>query len=140
VELPMLTGIGYVTNSVAEIAGKRNVYSGQPFDPNADSDTVKSFVSEFAERSKKELPGQYTVPLYIDAGAYESIRIIADALQAAGAKPSDAVKEPRRKVRDDMRTLKDYQGLGITRTMDEHGDAVKPTQVFETVEGVWKKM
>jgi branched-chain amino acid transport system substrate-binding protein len=140
VAMPMLTGIGYVTNSVAEIAGKRNVYSGQPFDPNADSETVKSFVTEFEARSKKELPGQYTVPLYIDAGAYESIRIVADALKATGAKPGDDIKEIRTKVRDYMSKLKDYQGLGNTLTIDEHGDAVKPTQVFETIDGAWKKM
>lgn len=140
VEMPMLTGIGYVTNSVAEVAGDRKVYSGQPFDPNGSSETVKAFTEEFAKRSKEQLPGQYTVPLYIDAGAYESIRIIADALKETGAKPSDSTDDIRVKIRDYIAGLKDYQGLGNTLSIDENGDAVKPTLVFETDGGTWNKL
>lgn len=139
VDLPMLTGIGFVTDSVAQIAGDRSVFSGQPFDPKAESDTVKSFVTEFEERSKKQLPGQYTVPLYIDAGAYESIGIIAEALKQSGAKPEDDISQTRTKVRDYLSTLKNHEGLGNTLSIDENGDAVKPTMVFETSGGVWNK-
>lgn len=140
VAMPMLTGIGYVTNSVAEVAGDRKVYSGQPFDPNSADDTVKTFSAEFAKRSKQDLPGQYTVPLYIDAGAYESIKILADALRASNAKPGDSTEDIRVKIRDYIANLKDYQGLGNSLTIDENGDAVKPTLVFETDKGSWNKL
>lgn len=140
VDMPLLAGIGYVTNSVAEVAGGRKVYAGQPFDPKSDASAVQSFAAEFAKRSKEQLPGQYTVPLYIDAGAYESIKIIAEALKAANAKREDDIKGMRVKVRDYLATLKDFQGLGNTLTIDENGDAVKPTLVFETVDGSWKKL
>lgn len=140
VDMPMLTGIGYVTNSVAKASGDRSVYSGQPFDPNSDSPSVKEFADNFAELSEEKLPGQYTVPLYIDAGAYETVKIIASALKDTGVKPSDEIKDIRVKVRDYIADLKDYQGLGNTITIDENGDAVKPTLVFKTKDGAWEKM
>ncbi|MBP6018294.1 MAG: ABC transporter substrate-binding protein [Burkholderiaceae bacterium] len=140
VDMPMLTGIGYVTNSIAEVANDRHIYSGQPFDPNNKTPDVEAFVTEFKARSAKELPGQYTVPLYIDAGAYESIKIIADALKATGAKPDDDLAKSRANIQTYISTLKDYQGLGNTLSIDKDGDAVKPTIVFRTEDRSWKKL
>lgn len=138
--VPMYSGLGYVTESVAEAAREIKVYSGQPFDPDSDDPKVKSFVKMFKERSEKELPGQYTTPTYIDAGAYETMMILADALRAAKATATSDVKELRTKVRDHLAGLKDYQGLGNKLSFNEEGDAIKPTLIYRTGNGSrWEK-
>lgn len=139
VRMPLLGGLGFVTESVAKVAGDLDFYSGQPFDPGSSDPSVVAFVKEFKMRSEKELPGQYTTPLYIEAGAYESVKIIADGLRAGKLKPGGDLKVARLVVRDHFASLKDYRGLGNTLTINEEGDAVKPTIVFHTKNGVWEK-
>jgi branched-chain amino acid transport system substrate-binding protein len=140
VKMPLLGGLGFVTESIAQVAGSIDFYSGQPFDPNSSDPAVTAFVREFKERSAKELPGQYTTPLYIEAGAYESVIMIADALRAAKVRPGNDVKKAREAVRTHLTGLKDHRGLGNTLSFNEEGDAVKPTLVFHTNNGNWERL
>lgn len=140
VKIPLIGGLGFVTDSIAQVSGGLDFYSGQPFDPGSSDPSVVAFVKEFKERSEKELPGQYTTPLYIEAGAYETVKIIADALKAAKIRPGGDLKTAREAVRDYFAALKDYQGLGNTITINAEGDAVKPTLVFHTKDGRWERL
>lgn len=137
--VPMFAGLGYVTESVAEAARDIELWAGQPFDPNAADAATTAFVKEFKARCEKELPGQYTTPTYIDAGAYETVRILADAFKAAGATPKSNPADVRTKVRDHLAGLKDYQGLGNKLSINGDGDAVKPTLLYRTSAGKWTK-
>lgn len=138
--VPMFGGLGYVTESVAEAAGEIPVFSGQPFNPDSEDPDVQAFVEEFRKRVEEQLPGQYTTPTYIDAGAYESVHIIADALREAGFEPGGNVAEIRAAVRDFFSGLEDYQGLGNKISINEEGDAVKPTLIYMTEDGRWTEM
>lgn len=140
VQMPLLGGLGFVTDSIARVAGGLDFYSGQPFDADSDNPSVVAFVKEFKERCTKELPGQYTTPLYIEAGAYESVIMIADALRVAKVRPGDEAKKIREAVRAHLAGLRNYNGLGNTLSFNDEGDAVKPTLVFHTENGKWHKL
>lgn len=133
--IPLMGGIGFITDAVAQSAGDLEFFCGQPFDANADDAVVQKFTREFAARSEKELPGQYTMPSYIEAGAYEAVYMIADALRPFSQ--SD-LKTQRTAVRDFLATLKNYRGLGNTISFNAEGDAEKPTLVFRTSKGKWE--
>lgn len=135
--VPMFGGLGYITESVAEAAGPVTVYAGQPFDPDAEDPQVESFVAEFRERVAEQLPGQYLTPTYIDAGAYETVNIFADAIAASEIGPDGDLDALRTAIRDYIAGLEDYQGLGNELSINEEGDAVKPTLIYETVDGRW---
>ena len=138
--VPMFAGLGYVTDSVADAAKDLEVWAGQPFDPNGSDAATQAFVKTFKARVEKELPGQYTNPTYIDAGGYETVRMLADAYKAAGATPKSAPAEVRAKVRDYLAGLKSFQGLGNTLSINAEGDAIKPTLLYRTGGGKWTKV
>ena len=71
--VPMFAGLGSITDAVAEAAKDVPVFAGQPFDPSSDDPHVKAYVKAFSAQSEKELPGQYSNPIYADAGAYEGV-------------------------------------------------------------------
>ncbi len=138
--VPMFAGLGYLTETVAEAAGGIDLWAGQPFDPNAADPKVRQFVQTFKARAEKEMPSQYSTPTYIDAGAYESMYIVADALRQAKATPQSAPKEIREKVRAHLAGLKSYAGLGNQLSINQDGDAVKPTLVYRASGGRWAKL
>ncbi|MCL4182715.1 MAG: ABC transporter substrate-binding protein [Burkholderiaceae bacterium] len=137
--VPMFAGLGYLTETVAKAAGDIDLWAGQPFDPNAADSKVHKFVQTFKGRAEKEMPGQYSTPTYIDAGAYEAMYILADALREAKATPASSPKDVREKVRAYLAGLKAYVGLGNQLSINEEGDAVKPTLVYLTGGGRWVK-
>ncbi|OQZ07395.1 MAG: hypothetical protein B6D36_00100 [Planctomycetes bacterium UTPLA1] len=137
--VPIFAGLGYLTETVAKAAGDIDLWAGQPFDPGADDPKVRQFVQTFKARAEKEMPGQYSTPTYIDAGAYEMMYILADALREAKATPDSLPKEVREKIRAYLAGLKSYSGLGNRLSINEEGDAVKPTLVYKTEGGRWVK-
>lgn len=137
--VPMFAGLGYLNEGVAQAAGPLVIWAGQPFDPGSSDPKVQKFVKDFTARAEKELPGQYMTPTYIDAGAYESVYILVDALRRGGAKPQSDVKEVRAKVRDTLTGLSAYAGLGNTLSINAEGDAVKPTLIYRSGTGRWVK-
>ena len=135
--VPMFAGQGYITASIAAAANDLQLWSGQPFDPDANDPKVQKFSAEFKARVEKELPGQYTSPTYIDASAYESIHVLADALRAGKVMPSTDPKQARELVRNYLATLKGYPGLGNILNINAEGDTVKTTMVYRTRGGKW---
>ena len=138
-KVPMFAGLGTITEGVSTAAKDIAVYAGQPFDAAADDTKVQAFVKEFRARSEKQLPGQYSTPIYADAGAYESVYLLADAMRAGKIDAKTEVVEARTKIRDYMAKVKDFKGLGNTLYINAEGDAVKTPLIFRTVNGVWKR-
>ncbi len=138
--MPMFAGLGYLTETVAEAAGPIDLWAGQPFDPNAADPKVQRFVQTFKTRAEKEMPGQYSTPTYIDAGAYETMYILADALRQANATPQSTPKDVREKVRAHLAGLTSYLGLGNQLSINKGGDAVKPTLLYRSSGGRWVKL
>lgn len=138
--VPMFAGLGTVTEAVSEAAKDIPLFAGQPFDSTSSDPRVQAYVKEFRARSEKQLPGQYSKPIYADAGAYEGIYIFAEAMRSAKIDGKTPVKEARLKIRDFITGLKDFKGLGNTITINKDGDAVKQTIIFRTQAGVWKRL
>jgi branched-chain amino acid transport system substrate-binding protein len=134
---PMFAGLGSITNAVSEAAKDIPVFAGQPFDPSSDDPHVKAYVAEFKARSEQQLPGQYSNPIYADAGAYEGIYMLAAAMKASQIDATTPVAEARTRIRDYLAALKDFPGLGNTIDINKDGDAIKKTIVFATKGGVW---
>lgn len=138
--VPMFAGLGSVTEAVSEAARDIPLFSGQPFDSTSSDPRVQAYVKEFKARSEKALPGQYSNPIYADAGAYEAVYILADAMRAAKIDGKTPVKEARLKIRDHITALQGFKGLGNTITINKDGDAVKQSIIFRTQAGVWKRL
>ena len=137
--VPMFAGQGYITGSMATAANDLQLWAGQPFDPESPDANVKKFVAEFKTRVEKELPGQYVSPTYIDASAYESIHVLADAMRASKITPATDPKQAREQIRAYLASLKGYQGLGNVINMNQDGDTVKTTMVYRVRAGKWVK-
>ena len=137
---PMFAGLGSITEGVSEAAKDIEVYSGQPFDSSANDPQVQAYVKEFRARSEKQLPGQYSTPIYADAGAYESVYLFAEAIRAGKIDPKTPVAEARTKIRDYLAGVKSFKGLGNTLSINADGDAVKASLIFRTQGGVWKRL
>lgn len=137
--VPMFAGQGYITASMATAAGDLNLFAGQPFDSDSSEPNVQKFVADFKARVDKEIPGQYTSPTYIDASAYESIHVLAEALRAGKVTPTTDPKQARELVRTYLAALKGYKGLGNTLNMNAEGDTVKTTMVYRTRAGKWAR-
>jgi ABC-type branched-subunit amino acid transport system substrate-binding protein len=135
--VPMFAGLGSITDAVAIAAQDIHVFAGQPFDPSSDDPHVKEYVAEFKARSEKQLPGQYSNPIYADAGAYEGVYMFAAAIKAGKIDAATPVPEARTRIRDYLATLKDFPGLGNTIDINKDGDAIKKTIVFATQGGAW---
>ena len=135
--VPMFAGLGSITDAVADAAKGIHVFAGQPFDPHSDDPKVVAYVQAFRARSERDLPGQYSNPIYADAGAYEGLYMLAAAMKAGGITPSTPVKEARTKIRDYLTGLKEFPGLGNSIEINKDGDAIKKTIVFATQNGAW---
>ena len=135
--VPMFAGLGSITDAVADAAKGIHLFAGQPFDPHSDAPEVVDFVRAFRARSEHDLPGQYSSPIYADAGAYEGLHMFAAAMKAGGITPATPVKEARAKIRDYLTGLKNFPGLGNSIEINKDGDAIKKTIVFATQNGVW---
>lgn len=137
--VPMFGGLGSITDAVSDAAQTIHVFAGQPFDPSSDEPKVVAYVKEFRSRSEKQLPGQYSNPIYADAGAYEGVYMFADAMKVAGITATTPVKDARAKIKDHLTGLKDFPGLGNAIEINKDGDAIKKTIVFDTEGGRWKR-
>ena len=136
-DVPMFAGLGSITDAVADAAKAIPVFAGQPFDPSSDDLHVVTYVKEFAAVSEKALPGQYSNPIYADAGAYEGVYMFAAAIKAGKIDGTTPVKEARTRIRDYLTSLTDFPGLGNAIAINKDGDAVKKTIVFATKDGKW---
>lgn len=138
--VPMFAGLGSITEAVSAAARDIPVFAGQPFDSTSSDPRVQAYVKEFKARSEKKFPGQYSTPIYADAGAYEAIYIFAEAMGAAKIDSKTPVKEARLKIRDYLTGLKGFKGLGNTIVINKDGDAVKQSIIFRTQGGTWKRL
>ena len=136
-DVPMFAGLGSITDAVADAAkGIRCSPASRSTRPRTIR-TSMTYVKEFAAASEKALPGQYSNPIYADAGAYEGIYMFAAAIRAGKITGATPVKEARTRIRDYLASLRDFPGLGNAIAINKDGDAIKKTIVFATKDGKW---
>lgn len=139
-DVPIYGGASMAVPQTTELAGKaaEGVYAGSTFVATLDDPTVSAFVDEYTKRAKKELPqGSAQLPGYIDAGAYETIKLIAEAMKTAN---TESIDEQRSHVRDFLADVKGFQGLGTKIQVNADGDAIKPIMILQVQSGQFQRI
>ena len=91
-----------------------------------------------AEQYKKRTGEKY-MPQFTGLG-YEGMMIIIDSIKKAGIKNRpETLAEDRRKVRDQLAAIKDYESFaGMTLNMNKNRDIVRPTYLVRITDGEFK--
>ncbi len=118
-----LGGDGWDSPKLVEVAGEAanggyftNHYSKD--DPNP---VVQKFVKDFQAKNQE-------VPDALAACAYDAMRIVAEAIKAAG-------KADRTAVRDALAKIKDFDGVTGKITIDANRNAQKPMTILSVKDG-----
>ena len=123
ITIPMLGGDGWDSPKLWEIGGEAlngSYYSNHTSmdDPNP---VIQKFVADYKARFN-ELPDS------LGANAYDSARILVDAIRRAGT------TEPA-KLRDALAQTKDFPGIAGPITIDANRNAVKPAVILRVNNG-----
>lgn len=111
---PILGGDGLGDAKLAELAGVENmkdIYYLSAFYPQNKSDKVQTFVKAFKEKYNEE-PNQFA------ALAYDSMMLLAKAIEKAGSADSKAISKA-------LAETKDFEGVTGTFSFDKNHDPVK---------------
>lgn len=125
IEQPILGADGFSDSKLVDIAGKDNMndifYTAHFSEKAPGSDKVKEFIDDFNAEFKK-------APSSFNALAYDSIYMLAKAIEEAGE--VDSVK-----ITEKLAELTDFEGVTGTMTMDEDHNPKKPAVVIGLTEG-----
>jgi branched-chain amino acid transport system substrate-binding protein len=124
-DVPLVGGDGWDSPKVIEIGGQSingSYFSDHYFvgDPRP---LVQKFVSAIRQRTGHN-------PEANAALGYDAMHILADAMRKAGTTTAD-----RRKIRDQIATTRDYQGVSGTITMGPDRDPIKPVAMIKIDHG-----
>ena len=123
-EADILGGDGWDSPKLVEIAGDaaEGGYFSNHYSKDDPNPIVQGFVANFqAEHGE--------VPDALAACAYDAIRIVAQAIEAAGTVDRDA-------LRDALAEVKDFDGVTGTITIDANRDALKTATILTIKDGV----
>lgn len=125
IEQPILGADGFSDSKLIDIAGKENmnnIYYTAHFSENAPgSDKVKEFIEAFKAKYDK-------APSSFNALAYDSVNMIAKAIEEGGAADSETITK-------NLATLKDFEGVTGNMTMDKNHNPEKAAVVIGLTEG-----
>ena len=125
IEQPIIGADGFSDSKLIDIAGAENmnnIYYTAHFSEKApSSDKVKTFIDAFKEEYGK-------APSSFNALAYDSVYMFKAALEAEKENTSEALTKG-------LSTLKDFEGVTGTMTMDEDHNPKKPAVVIGLEKG-----
>jgi branched-chain amino acid transport system substrate-binding protein len=99
-DVPFVGGNGFNSPELIKIAGNASegAIVASPWFPNKDDTAVQKFVSDYKAKYNV-IPDQFA------AQAYDALKIMATALEKSGSTTD------RKKLRDSLATIKDFQGV-----------------------------
>lgn len=139
-DVPIYGGASMAVPQTTELAGDaaEGAYAGSTFVSSLDDPEVQAFVDEYVKRAEEQLPeGSALLPGYIDAGAYESVKLIAEAMNGT---TTDSIDEQRTAVRDFLEEVDGFHGLSAQLSMNEDGDVVKPIVILQVQDGSFQRI
>jgi branched-chain amino acid transport system substrate-binding protein len=121
--VPLLGGDGWDSPKLWEIGGEalNGTYYSNHTSMDDPSPEIQKFVSDYKARFGE-------APDSLGANAYDSAKIVVDAIKRAGS--TDPVK-----LRDALAQTKDFPGLAGPITIDENRNAVKPAVILKVNNG-----
>lgn len=125
IDIPILGGDGWDGNTFIEVAGDalKDTYYSNHFSPEDQTPHIQEFVTRFRNRFGH-------TPDAWSALGYDSIRILAQAMERAGTTESKA-------LRDAIAATKDFQGITGLITIDQHRNANKPAVILKYENGAY---
>lgn len=127
INIPVLGGDGWDSPVLFEIAGAasaNNIYISNHFASDDSSPKVQEFVKLY-QTTYKSNPGSFA------ALGYDTYGMVAEAIKTAkSTKPED--------INAALTTLKDYQGITGTITLDKNRNPVKSAVILEGANGKFK--
>jgi len=123
ITVPLMGGDGWDSPKLFEIGGAAldGCYISNHYSVDDPSPAIQKFVSEYKSRYKDS-------PDALAALGYDAARILADAIKRAGSTDGE-------KVRDALKTVKDFPGVTGTITINADRNAVKPAVVLKIDKG-----
>lgn len=124
IEQPILGGDGFGNEKLVDLAQAKNlsdVYYTAHFSEKSEDEQVTKFVAAFKEKYNK-------TPDAFSALAYDSVYMIAKAIENAGEASPD-------KVRDELSSIKGFKGITGEIEMDKNHNPIKSTLVIKLEDG-----
>jgi branched-chain amino acid transport system substrate-binding protein len=132
ITVPIMGGDGWDSPQTVEI-GKEAVngcYFSNHYSPDEQRPEIQEFVQAYKKRFKNP-DGSPKVPDAMAILGYDSMKLLADAIQRAGS--TDGAK-----IRDALAATKNFPGASGTITIDEHRNAKKPIIILKIDGGQFK--
>lgn len=120
-KVPFLGSDGWASPDLLTLAGEKAAaghFMTSHFSPDFDDPLVKNFVRTYGKKYKK-VPGAFA------ALAYDGMKILAQAIEAAD-KPGPQL------IRDQLAKIKDFKGVTGSITINEKRDADKSVVILKT--------
>jgi branched-chain amino acid transport system substrate-binding protein len=123
ITVPLMGGDGWDSPKLFEIGGDAldGCYISNHYSVDDPSPAIQKFVAEYKTRYKAS-------PDALAALGYDAARILADAIKRAGSTDGE-------KVRDALKTVKDFAGVTGKITINGDRNAVKPAVVLKIEKG-----
>jgi branched-chain amino acid transport system substrate-binding protein len=123
ITVPLLGGDGWDSPKLFEIGGEAldGCYLSNHYSVDDPSPAIQKFVADYKKKYKE-------TPDALAALGYDAARILADAIKRAGSTNGE-------KIRDALKTVKDFPGVTGTITINADRNAVKPAVVLKIEKG-----
>jgi branched-chain amino acid transport system substrate-binding protein len=123
ITVPLLGGDGWDSPKLFEIGGEAldGCYISNHYSVDDPSPAIQKFVSDYKKKYNQ-------VPDALAALGYDAAKILADAIRRAGSTDGE-------KIRDALKTVKDFVGVTGTITINADRNAVKPAVVLKIDKG-----
>ncbi|HEX4793679.1 MAG TPA: ABC transporter substrate-binding protein [Humisphaera sp.] len=121
---PILGGDGWDSDQTVKIGGQaiEGCYFSNHYSPDEDSPQVKKFVADYQKKFNGKIPDAMAIL------AYDSMRIMTDAIKRAGS--TDGTK-----IRDALAATKDFPGASGVTTIDSEHNAKKSVVILKIEHG-----
>lgn len=129
IKVPFVGGNGFNSPQLIKIAGSaaEGAIVASPWFPNKEDAAVKKFVSDYKAKYN-EIPDQFA------AQAYDALKIMATALEKAGSTTD------RKKLRDSLAAIKDFQGVTGKFAFDAKRNPVMSATVLIVKDGQFAEL
>lgn len=123
ITVPLMGGDGWDSPKLFEIGGEAldGCYLSNHYSVDDPSPAIQKFVADYKKKYQQ-------VPDALAALGYDAAKILADAIKRAGSTDGE-------KIRDALKTVKDFSGVTGTITINADRNAVKPAVVLKIEKG-----
>ncbi|MDP4128461.1 MAG: ABC transporter substrate-binding protein [Bacillota bacterium] len=130
ITVPFVGTNGFNSPELIKIAGKAadGAVVASPWYPGKENDKIKKFVADYKAKYNNKVPDQFA------AQSYDALYIYASALEKAGSTTD------RKKLRDSLATIKDFQGVTGKFAFDDKRNPLMDATVLIVKDGQFTEL